>query len=62
MADIEKPTDNKSVLQFSKEQLVKSNKYENRRDLLNALLKNDTKYTLEQVDKIIESFMKGAVK
>lgn len=47
---------------FSKEQLLKSQKYKNERDLINALLKEDKKYSLSDVDKIIDDFMKGKVK
>lgn len=47
---------------FSKEQLIKSDKYAKRRDLLSFKLKEDEKYTFKQVDKIISKFMKGKVK
>ena len=47
---------------FSKEQIVNSKKYANRRDLLGALLENGKKYTFEQVDAIIDKVMKGKVK
>lgn len=47
---------------FSKEQLLKSQKYKDERDLINALLKEDKKYSLSDVDKIIDDFMKGKVK
>ncbi len=44
---------------FSKEDLVKSQKYQHRRDLLNAILEDDKKYTIQEVDSKIEKFMKG---
>ena len=47
---------------FSKEQLLKSQKYKDERDLINALLKEDKKYSLSDVDKLIDDFMKGKVK
>lgn len=47
---------------FDKESLLKCSKYFNRKDLLNTLLKNDVKYTFEEVDKLIDEFMKGEVK
>jgi len=47
---------------FSKEQLLKSQKYKDERDLINALLKEDKKYSLSDVDKLIDEFMKGKVK
>ncbi len=47
---------------FVKESIVNSNKYSNRKDLLNSLLENGKEYTFEQVDEIIDKFMKGKVK
>lgn len=47
---------------FSKSQLVKCDKYKNRRDLVDALLDDNKKYTMKQVDTMIENFMKGKVK
>ncbi|QIB68637.1 hypothetical protein Ami103574_04570 [Aminipila butyrica] len=47
---------------FAKNQLLGSTKYVHRRDLLNALLKEDKTYTLEQVDGLIQKFMEGKVK
>ncbi len=48
--------------EFSKEQILASAKYSKRRDLVDALLKDNEKYTLETVDNMIEKFMKGKVK
>lgn len=45
--------------QFTKVQLVKSQKYYHRRDALNALLENDKKYSFVQVDEILNKFDKG---
>lgn len=47
---------------FTKESIINSNKYSNRKDLLNGLLKDDKEYTFEQVDEMIDKFMKGKVK
>lgn len=47
---------------FSKEQILKSEKYKDKRDLINALLKEDKRYSLSDVDKLIDDFMKGKVK
>lgn len=47
---------------FSKEQLLASEKYANRRDLVSALLDDNETYTIATVDKKIEEFMKGKVK
>lgn len=48
--------------QFSKEQIVASARYENCRDLVDALLDDEKKYTFEMVDKMIEKYKKGQVK
>nr|DAS27059.1 MAG TPA: hypothetical protein [Caudoviricetes sp.] len=47
---------------FSKNQVLAFDRYANRRDLLSALLKDEKKYTIDQVDKLIQDFMKGKVK
>ena len=47
---------------FYKKQLLTSEKYASRRDLLNALLDDNEAYTTVQVDEIIEKFLKGKVK
>nr|DAW50974.1 MAG TPA: hypothetical protein [Caudoviricetes sp.] len=46
---------------FTKAQLRRAKKYENRRDLITALLQDEEQYTLTQVDKMIQTFMKGKV-
>lgn len=47
---------------FSKGQILASDRYANRRDLVDALLDTDKSYTLETVDNLIEKYMKGQVK
>ena len=47
---------------FTKAQLIKSNKYFNRRDALNALLKDDKQYSFDDVDEMLEKFYKGGNK
>ena len=47
---------------FSKEQILASARYANRRDLMDALLDEKESYTLETVDNMIENYMKGRVK
>lgn len=44
---------------YTKQRLLTLGKYRGRRDLLSVLLKEDKTYTLDQVDKLIENFMKG---
>lgn len=46
---------------FSKEQILASNKYADRRDALDAILDDNGVYTIEQVDSLLEKFMKGKV-
>ena len=46
---------------YSKEQIVKSRRFANYVDLLNATLKDDKKYTLSQVQNTIINYMKGKV-
>lgn len=47
---------------FSKEQLLKSKKYANRRDLLGVLLEEGKEYSFTEVDDLIDKFMKRGVK
>lgn len=46
---------------FSKKQILAAARYENRRDLAEALLEEDRNYTMEEVDKMMSDFMKGRV-
>ena len=47
---------------FSKEQLMTSQKYAGRRDMLNALLDDTKLYPTADVDKAIEKYTKGVIK
>lgn len=47
---------------FTKQQLIESRKYANRRDLLKALLEDGKSYTIAETDAAIEKFMKGKVR
>nr|DAV76422.1 MAG TPA: hypothetical protein [Caudoviricetes sp.] len=58
----EKTKDIKTVKQFSKEQILESKKFRTRKDLLNVVLEERKKYTLEEVEIKIEEFMKKVVK
>lgn len=51
-----------SVSKFSKQQLIKSTRYIERRDLLNVLLKDDKQYSHADVERLVDDFMKGKVK
>ena len=47
---------------FTKEQILASKKYANRRDALGAILADGKEYTVEQVESLLEKFLKGKVK
>ena len=47
---------------YSKQQILKSKKYSDKQDLINALLKDHTQYSITEVDELINNFMKGVVK
>ena len=49
------------VQKYSKEQILLSQAYANRKDILNVILK-DGDYTIEAVDKLLENFLKKEVK
>lgn len=57
-----KKAETKQEVLFTKEQILASKKYSNRRDVLGAILVDSKTYTLEQVDSLLEKFMKGKVK
>lgn len=53
--------ENKEIKQkdtYTKENIVKSKKYSNRKDLLMTILEDGVEYTFEKVDSLIEEFMK----
>lgn len=47
---------------FSKEQLLTAKRFQDRKDIVNALLSPDEEYTVETVEQMIEKYMKGKVK
>ena len=49
------------VQKYSKEQILLSKAYANRKDILNVILE-DKEYTTEAVDKLLENFLKKEVK
>lgn len=46
---------------FTKAQLLRAKKYDNRKDLLMALLQEDEQYTFAQAEKLMREFLKGTV-
>ena len=47
---------------FAKSQIIGSDKYKNRADLLSVLLEDDKEYTLSDIDKKLENFLDKEVK
>ena len=47
---------------FSKRQVLTFRRYVGRQDLLSVLLKDGETYTMEQVDGLLQRFMKGKVR
>ncbi|MEY8428430.1 hypothetical protein AALA00_12075 [Lachnospiraceae bacterium 46-15] len=47
---------------FSKQQLLTSERFQNRKDIVNALLSTDGQYTVSEVEQMIKKYMKGQVK
>ncbi len=50
-----------AAAKFSKEQILRSERYAKRRDLLHALLEKGKTYSFEEIDAKISKFMKGKV-
>jgi hypothetical protein len=48
----------KTEAAFTKQQILAAKKYNDRRDLLAVLLSDDQSYTLVEVDKLIDEFLK----
>ena len=57
-----KNTEIKQETLFTKEQILASNKYVDRKDVCNAVIPDNFHGTLKDVDVLIEKFMKGKVK
>lgn len=57
-----KATANIEVPNFAKEQICTSIKYSKYKDILSSQLKEGVQYTYNDVDKIIDEFLKGKVK
>lgn len=49
-------------VKFTKDKILSANKYKNRIDILKTLLVDDKEYSFEQVDGMMDDFMKGKVK
>lgn len=47
---------------FTKEQIIASARYRNRKDMVSALLDDGKTYTITEVDQKVDQIMKGKVK
>lgn len=47
---------------FLKQELLQAERYHGKKDLVSALLEDGRKYSLKEVDAVIDRFMKGKVK
>lgn len=56
-----KETQNTTKDKYTKKQIVNSKMFCNNKDLLNALLKENKTYTKEEINEIVENYMKGKV-
>ncbi|HFL2431506.1 TPA: hypothetical protein ACXDUQ_003452 [Clostridioides difficile] len=59
MINLSKTLSKEENYKFTKEQIVNSKRYVNRKDLLNAILKEDELYSLSEVEDMINNFIKG---
>ena len=62
---VEKVKGAKATIQeeaYTKQAILNSKRYIKQKDLVNALLDEDKKYTLKEVDKTIRKYLKGVIK
>lgn len=52
----------KTETTYSKTQLVQSQKYKNKRDVLNFILDDNKRYTFKEVDTLVDNFLRKKVK
>lgn len=57
-----KETDGTKVIRYTKDQLIRSEKYRNQRDLISALFDDRKVYSATEAEEIMNQFMKGKVK
>ena len=57
-----KKQDGKMELKFSKEQLLLSERFQERKDIIAALLHDEEQYTIKEAEERMEQYMKGKVK
>ena len=52
----------KEEQKYSKQQLLAAERFQGRKDIVNALLSPDKQYTVHTVEQMIEAYMKGKVR
>lgn len=58
----DKRIDNTTIeVAFTKDQILKSKRYRDKRDALMSILKDDKRYTLKEVDKALDEFNKKSL-
>ncbi|GLC80213.1 hypothetical protein [Lacrimispora brassicae] len=57
-----KETGGTAAVRYTKDQLIRSERYRNQRDLLSALLDDRKEYSVTEAEEIMNQFMKGRVK
>lgn len=55
-----KKTEDNNV-KHTKESIMSSSKYADCKDVINILLDKDTEYSIDEVDEMIDKFLKGEV-
>ncbi len=53
---------NETPASYTKSQILASIRYVSRRDILSVILKDNEKYSFDQVNKLLNEFLKGKVK
>ena len=59
---VEKTVSGQQETRYTREQLIRSERYQNRRDLVAALVPEGVNVSLRELDEKIEKYMKGQVK
>ena len=59
MGEQEKKTEKRGKTAYTKEQIIRSEKFRNRSDLAEAVLEQDKKYTLAEARQLLENYLKG---
>lgn len=52
----------KETIKYSKQAIVNSKRYANRKDILSVLLEEEREYSFDEIDSILDDFMSKEVK